>query len=93
MRKVLLYLLGAGMVALMILSPAIIGGAIETHYFLEATVSASDGNTVTLVDTNGDKWLFDSTKFSVNDKVKMLMDTNCTDKTIEDDKIIKIFKA
>jgi len=93
MKKVLINLLSAGMVALMILLPAVIGGTIETHYFLKATVSATDGEVITLVDTNGDEWLFESTKFCVNDNVKMLMDTNCTDKTIEDDEIIKIFKA
>lgn len=91
MRKFLTGLFGAVMVTLLLLTPAIIGGAIETHYFLEATVSAVFSDEIVVTDQNGEMWCFEGTGFSVNDEVTLLMDTNCTDKIKEDDKIIKVF--
>lgn len=93
MRKILKYFCGAVMVTLLLLAPAIIGGAIETHYFLKATVSAVFPDRVVVIDENGETWSFEGDNFAVNDKVRLLMDTNCTDFNFEDDKIVKVFKA
>lgn len=93
MRKVLKYFCGAVMVTLLLLVPAIIGGAIETHYLLKATVSAVFPDRVVVVDENGETWSFKGDNFAVDDKVRLLMDTNCTDFNFEDDKIVKVFKA
>ena len=93
MRKVLKYFCGAVMVTLLLLAPAIIGGAIETHYFLKAMVSAVLPDRVVVVDENGETWSFKGDNFAVDDKVKLLMHTNCTDFNFEDDKIVKVFRA
>ena len=91
MKKFLTGLFGAVMVTVLLLAPAIIGGAIETHYFLKATVSAVFSDEVVVTDKNGEMWCFEGAGFSVDDEVTLLMDTNCTDKIKEDDKIIKVF--
>ena len=81
-------------VVAMIIVVAILGAAgwYETHYTLTGTVV--DVNTtreiVTVEDENGNLWDFYGTGFSVNDNVKMCMDTNCT-ANIYDDEIEKIF--
>ena len=41
----------------------------------------------------GEKWCFEGEGFAVDDKVRLLMDTNCTDFNFEDDKIVNVFRA
>ena len=93
MRKVLKYFCGAVMVTLLLLAPAVIGGASETHYLLRATVSAVFLDEVVVIDEKGEKWCFEGEGFAVDDKVRLLMDTNCTDFNFEDDKIVNVFRA
>lgn len=93
MKKFLTGFFGAVMVTLLLLAPAIIGGTIETHYFLKATVSAVFLDEVVVIDEKGEKWCFEGEGFAVDDKVRLLMDTNCTDFNFEDDKIVNVFRA
>lgn len=65
---------------------------IETHYTREATVIEVNDNIVTVVDDTNNFWSFEGTKFNVNDKVTMTMDSMNTDLNIYDDEIINVEK-
>lgn len=93
MRKFLIGLFSAVMVILLLLAPAIIGGAIETHYFLKATVSAVVLDEIKVIDENGDTWIFEGNNFTPGDKVKLYMNTNLTDHTKEDDIVENVWKT
>ena len=64
-----------------------IGGTIETHYTREGQIVAAD----LVEDTRGGLWEVDTNKFEIGDNVKMLMFTNCTDNTIYDDEVKKLY--
>lgn len=59
----------------------------EVHYTREATVTAVAGEEVTVVDTNGNEWMFIGNEFNVNDNVKLIMNTMHTELNIYDDVI------
>ena len=65
---------------------------IEAHYTREATVIEVSDNIVTVVDDTNNFWSFEGTKFNVNDKVTMTMDSMNTDLNIYDDEIINVEK-
>ena len=64
-----------------------IGGTIETHYTREGQIVAAG----LVEDTQGELWEVDTDKFEIGDNVKMLMFTNCTDNTIYDDEVEKLY--
>lgn len=62
----------------------------ETHYSREAKVVNVDGDIITVEDTCGYLWEFEGDGFSVDDEVKLLMDSKHTDSNIYDDEIIDV---
>lgn len=93
MKKFLSALCGAIIVVLLILAPAVIGGTIETHYFLKATVSAVVLDEIKAIDENGDTWVFEGDNFTSGDKIKLYMNTNLTDHIKEDDIVENAWKT
>lgn len=63
---------------------------LETHYYREATVKSVEKQVVVVEDNCGFVWEFCADGFKKGDKVRMLMDTQCTDSDIEDDIIIDV---
>lgn len=64
-------------------------GWLDTHYTIEAKCIGYDDGLTLLEDTRGDIWeVYDSVPMGAT--VKILFDTMCTDRTIEDDEIIKV---
>lgn len=63
----------------------ILAGTAETHYFKNAVITYVRGNYVVAEDDNGYEWEFNKEGFSVDDKVKLYVNTNCTESTREDD--------
>lgn len=79
-------------IMLLVITAFLIVGHIETHYSMIATVTYINNNDyVTVVDSKGDTWAFYGTDFSIGDKVKLKMFTNCTD-SIYDDEVVGAVK-
>ena len=68
-------------------------GYIENHYTREARVSTIENNTITFIDKNNNKWTWeeaDCENFIMGQPVKLVMSTNYTLDTIDDDIITKV---
>lgn len=92
MRKKILEALSAVFVFFLLLSPAVIGGTIESTYYINAEVVAIEGDEVLIVDEDGEAWSFYGDDFRIGDKVKARFFTNGTDSTRLDDEIEKVTK-
>ena len=70
----------------------IIVGTYETHYNRQGTITEKDNNVITIEDTTGNLWEYEtnSSDFSIGKKVELKMYNNGTDTNIYDDKIEKI---
>lgn len=66
-------------------------GSMETRYTRTGNVTDVSNNIVTITDTVGHVWEYETTEeYYIGDDVKMIMDNNTTDTIITDDKIIKL---
>lgn len=68
---------------------------VETTYTRHGTVTKKNNQNILITDQSGNIWSYDDFQniFFVNDKVKLIMDTNNTNHIIIDDKIKKIRKS
>ena len=87
MKKLLQGTLNLMVLLMVFIGIPCIGGTIETHYTREGQVVAAG----LVEDTQGELWEVDTDKFEIGDNVKMLIFTNCTDNTIYDDEIEKLY--
>ena len=85
MGKIVIQVLGTILLFTSLLAPAIIGGTIESTYYIGTKVVAIEGDEVLIVDEDGEEWVFCSDDFSVGDKVKVRFFTKGTDNTRFDD--------
>lgn len=88
MKKFIVCLAFIGVIFLTMLS----ANYAETHYFKKAEVMTVVGNSVSIEDENGDRWLFYGKGFKRGDKVRVIMYNNHTDLNIYDDEIVKVKK-
>lgn len=65
---------------------------IATTYIREVRVIKVSGDNVQVVDKTGECWEFKGTNFSIDDKVKLVMNDNNTDDTIKDDIIKRVIR-
>lgn len=67
---------------------------VETTYTRYGIVTKKNNQNILITDQSGNIWSYNDFQniFFVNDKVKLIMDTNNTDHIITDDKIKKIEK-
>ena len=67
-------------------------GKYETHYNRQGTITEKKNNIITIEDTAGNLWEYEtnSSDFSIGKKVELKMYNNGTDINIYDDKIEKI---
>lgn len=67
-------------------------GTYETHYNRQGIITEKDNNVITIEDTIGNLWEYEtnSSEFSIGKKVELKMYNNGTDTNIYDDKIEKI---
>ncbi len=69
-----------------------IAGWYDTHYRTEAEIVAKNKNVITLLDTTGNLWEYETTEtYKIGDKVNVTFDNNTTDNR-KDDIITKIKK-
>lgn len=76
----------------LLLLPAVIGGMIETTYTMCGEVVSVMPEVVVVEDEEGELWEFCGDGYTVNDKVKLIFNTNCTDNTRLDDQIKNVKK-
>jgi len=62
----------------------------ESHYTREAKVIKVSNDIITVKDKTNNIWKFFGNDYSVNDKVRLTIDTNHTDTDIHDDKISNV---
>ena len=67
-------------------------GTYETHYNRQGTITEKKNNIITIEDTAGNLWEYETnlSDFSIGKKVELKMYNNGTDTNIYDDKIEKI---
>lgn len=66
-------------------------GTMETHYIRKGNITDITNNVITITDTVGHVWEYETTEeYHIGDDVKMVMDNNTTDTIITDDIIIKL---
>lgn len=88
MKKIIVCLTFIGVIFLTMLS----ANYAETHYSKKAEVVTVVGNSISIEDENGDRWLFYGKGFERGDKVRVIMYNNHTDLNIYDDEIVKVKK-
>lgn len=86
MKKFLIIIITAILVGL-----SLFANYSETHYVRFGIVSEISKNSVVVIDTCGYEWEFFGENFTVGEKLKLKMFTNCTSQ-IEDDEILNVEK-
>lgn len=91
MKKIINFIEGFLVFSLLVFSAGAIG-TFETRYSHDGIVTEINNNVITIEDTTGNLWDFTGEGFALGDKVHVTFDSQHTDNTRIDDKIVKIKK-
>lgn len=75
---------------IIILAFGVVGKIENTYSQVVRVIEVTSSNEVICVDENNYIWAFEGTGYNEGDMLKALFDTNSTDSTREDDKIINV---
>ena len=67
-----------------------LSGTLETHYYKDAVVIEVNEDEVLVEDQTENIWAFSGEGYEVGQILRLTMDTNTTDNTIEDDEIVSV---
>lgn len=92
LRRIANFVLGSILITAVMVTPAVIAGEIDTHYKMNGIVKSVHGETVCVVDAQGEEWGFVGDGYTTGESVEITFFTACTDNTRYDDEIDKVKK-
>lgn len=92
LRRVVNFVLGSILITTVMVAPAVIAGEIDTHYKMDGIVKSVQGETICVIDAQGEEWGFVGDGYITGERVEITFFTACTDNTRYDDEIDKVKK-
>jgi hypothetical protein len=77
-------------VGIVIIGVLMICGFVESHYTRTVIVQKVEGAEVVVEDCYGHQWVFEGEGFTEKQEIKVLMNSNDTDRNVLDDKIVRV---